>query len=221
MKKTFLITVIAMFATALNAQERGDWANYGRYAEANAALAETPAVVFMGNSITEGWVREHPAFFTDHNYVGRGISGQVTAQMLARFQSDVVALSPKVVVILGGINDIAENNGPVPIPQIVQNIVSMCQIARANGIEPIIISVLPADRFPWRPEIQNIVENVKSLNGLLQQWAAANDCPYVDMWSEMVNSKGGLSPELAADGIHPTSVGYDLMERIITPYLTK
>jgi lysophospholipase L1-like esterase len=219
MKKIALITLIAMFATALNAQERGDWANYGRYAGANAALTKTPAVVFMGNSITDGWATQHPTFFADHNFVGRGIGGQVTAQMLARFQSDVIALSPKKVVILAGINDIAENNGPVPIEQIAQNVISMCQIARFNHIKPVIISVLPADSFPWRPQIQNIVESVKSLNGLLRQWAAANDCTYVDMWSKMANEKGGLSPDLAADGIHPTSAGYEMMESMILPYL--
>jgi lysophospholipase L1-like esterase len=219
MKQCILTLMLTMFASGLIAQNGGDWANYGRYAEANAALEKAPSVVFMGNSITDGWASQHPAFFADNNYAGRGIGGQVTAQMLARFQSDVVALSPKVVVILAGINDIAENNGPVPIEQIAQNIISMCQIARYNDIEPIIISVLPADSFPWRPSIKNIVASVKSLNRLLEEWAEANDCTYVDMWTPMANKRGGLSPELAADGIHPTSAGYDIMERILAPYL--
>jgi lysophospholipase L1-like esterase len=219
MKRIVLITLIAMFATALNAQDAGDWANYGRYAEANAALTETPDVVFMGNSITEGWAYQHPAFFTEHNFVGRGISGQVTAQMLARFQSDVIALSPEKVVILAGINDIAENNGPVPIPEIAHNIISMCQLALFNDIEPIIISVLPADGFPWRREIKNVAEMVKSLNGLLREWATASDCTYVDMWSPLANDRGGLSPELATDGIHPTSAAYDMMESMILPHI--
>ncbi|MDR0907850.1 MAG: GDSL-type esterase/lipase family protein [Rikenellaceae bacterium] len=219
MKKIGLITVIAMFATALSAQEKGDWANYGRYAEANAALTKAPDVVFMGNSIVQVWADNRPAVFADNNYAGRGISGQVTAQMLARFQSDVVALSPKEVVILAGINDIAENNGSVPIPEIAHNIISMCQIARVNGIEPIIISVLPASEFRWRPEIKDVAESVKSLNGLLKEWATANDCAYVDMWSEMANEKGGLSPDLASDGVHPTSAGYEMMESMILPHL--
>jgi lysophospholipase L1-like esterase len=219
MKQSILTLLLTMFMGGLWAQNGGDWAGYGRYAEANAALTETPAVVFMGNSITEGWVREHPAFFADNNYAGRGISGQVTAQMLARFQSDVVALSPKVVVILAGCNDIAQNNGYVPIEQIAQNVISMCQIARYNHIEPIIISVLPVDIFPWRKEFGDVSEKVKSLNLLLKEWATANKCVYVDMWSEMANEKGGLSPELAGDGVHPTSKGYDIMERILSPYL--
>jgi lysophospholipase L1-like esterase len=219
MKRMILIGLLTMIVGGLTAQNKTDWANYGRYAEANVALTKTPAVVFMGNSITEGWAREHPAFFADHNFVGRGISGQVSAQMLARFQSDVIALSPKMVVIMAGINDIAENNGPVTIEHIAENVISMCQLARANRIKPIILSVLPVDVLPWRRDKGDISGTVKSLNLILKDWAVANKCVYVDMWSEMANEKGGLSPNLAGDGVHPTSEGYDIMERIIAPYL--
>lgn len=220
MKKYVLIFLFCVSGIACAAaQDKGDWANYGRYAEANAALEKKPDVVFMGNSITQGWAEQHPSFFADNNYVGRGISGQVTAQMLARFQSDVVNLAPKVVVILAGTNDIAENNGYVSLEHIFENIVSMCQIARNNGIRPMICSVLPAAGYPWRPEIKDVAETIKSLNRLLEVWAAANDCAYVDMWSEMADENGGLPTELAYDGIHPTSKGYDEMERIIAPGL--
>lgn len=211
--------LMATSLTALNAQ--GDWANYGRYAEANAALDKKPDVVFMGNSITEGWTGQHPSFFADNNYAGRGISGQVTAQMLARFQRDVVDLSPKVVVILAGTNDIALNQGYVAIENIFANIVSMCQIAQQNRIRPVILSVLPVAAYPWRPEVVNVPEKIKELNSMLEKWAAANKCVYVDMWSEMADDRGGLPADLAADGVHPTSAGYDLMEAMITPVLRK
>lgn len=211
--------LMATSLTALNAQ--GDWANYGRYAEANAALDKKPDVVFMGNSITEGWAGQHPLFFTDNNYAGRGISGQVTAQMLARFQRDVVDLSPKVVVILAGTNDIAMNQGYVSLENIFGNIVSMCQIAQQNRIKPVILSVLPVAAYPWRPEVENVPEKIKELNAMLKGWAAANKCVYVDMWSEMADDRGGLPANLAADGVHPTSAGYDLMEAMISPVLRK
>ena len=129
MKKTALLLALAL--PLLVAGQQRDWANYGRYAEANAALTTAPAVVFMGNSITDGWDNAHPEFFTDNNFACRGIGGQVTSQMLCRFRADVIALRPKAVVILAGTNDIAGNNGPIECEHIVENIVSMAELALA------------------------------------------------------------------------------------------
>lgn len=219
MKKIVMMFVACVAAvSALYAQ---DWANYGRYAKANAELERTPSVVFMGNSITAGWVKTHPAFFTDNNYVGRGISGQVTAQMLARFQSDVVNLSPKAVVILAGINDIARNNGTVTVEHIFQNIASMAEIAAANGIKPVLCSVLPASSFGWRPEVTDSAEQVRELNAKIEYLAKSRKWAYVDYHSAMTDEHGGLPKELADDGIHPTPEGYDMMEAIIAPALKK
>ena len=150
MKKLILLIALALPAL-LTAQQR-DWANYGRYAEANAQLTTPPAVVFMGNSITDGWDNAHPEFFTANNFACRGIGGQVTGQMLCRFRADVINLHPQAVVILAGTNDLAQNNGPIATQHIVENIISMAELAMAAGIRPIICSVLPAgprsSRFP-------------------------------------------------------------------------
>ena len=218
-------TIIATAAAGTaNAQGNHDWANYGRYADANVtlnALGASPDVVFMGNSITDGWASQHPAFFEDNNYVGRGIGGQVTAQMLARFRADVIDLEPRVVVILAGTNDIARNQGFVSIENIAGNIISMAQIARANGIEPVICSVLPAAEYPWRKEITQVPDKVRALNAMLREWARANSATYVDYFSAMADERDGLPADLASDGIHPTSAGYDLMEAIIKPVLDR
>lgn len=218
-----LATIFAMEAGG-NASAQGDhdWADYGRYAEANVALKASgvrPDAVFMGNSITDGWASQHPAFFADNNYTGRGIGGQVTAQMLARFRADVIYLAPRVVVILAGTNDIAHNQGFVAIENIAGNIISMAQLARANGIEPVICSILPAAEYPWRKEITDPPAKVRAVNTILRDWAAANGCVYVDYFAAMADERDGLPASLAGDGIHPTSAGYDMMEGIVKPIL--
>ncbi len=226
--KKIAIMLAAIFVVAVapkaNAQGNRDWANYGRYAESNATLkaqGTRPDAVFMGNSITDGWASQHAEFFAAGNYVGRGISGQVTAQMLARFRADVLELGPRAVVILAGTNDIAQNQGRIAIENIAGNIFSMAELARAHDIEPVICSVLPAAEYPWRKEITDVPDKVRELNALLQEWAANNGCTYVDYFTPMADERGGLPASLAADGIHPTSAGYDRMESIIKPVLDR
>jgi lysophospholipase L1-like esterase len=225
-------TLITLFALTLStsfmavAQDKApqDWANYERYAEDNRELKATgkrPDVVFIGNSITDGWARQHPDFFANNNFVGRGIGGQVTAQMLARFRADVIDLAPRTVVILAGTNDIARNQGYVALENIAGNIFSMAEIARAHKIKVVICSVLPAAEYPWRPEVTDVANKVKTLNTLLRQWAARNNCTWVDYHSAMTDEHGGLPQSLARDGIHPTNDGYNIMENIILPILTK
>jgi lysophospholipase L1-like esterase len=221
-----LLVCIFAAVTIQSAAAQGDydWASYGRYSEANTALKTSgvrPDAVFMGNSITDSWASGHTDFFSDNNYVGRGISGQVTAQMLARFRADVIDLRPRAVVILAGTNDIAHNQGFVAIDNIAGNIISMAQLAQANGIEPVICSVLPAAEYPWRREITDVPAKVKALNALLREWAEDNGCVYVDYFSMLADERGGLSAELAADGIHPTPEGYHRMEQIVKPELDK
>lgn len=221
MKKPILILAAIMgMATAVDAQDDvRDWAGFGRYEKANGELTVTPEVVFMGNSITDGWAAKRPEFFEDNDYVGRGISGQVTSQMLVRFRPDVLELAPKVAVILAGTNDIAQNDGYISIPHIAGNIFSMAELAKAAGIEVVICSVLPASHYPWRTDIADVPAKVRELNALLADWAAGNGCTYLDYFSAMDNGEGGLSPELAADGIHPTPEGYAMMEAIVKPVL--
>ncbi len=224
MKKIMILCAALLGVVSLSAQGNHDWANFGKYAEANAEMKAQglrPDAVFMGNSITEGWAGQHPGFFTKGNYAGRGISGQVTAQMLARFRPDVLDLAPKAVVILAGTNDLAHNEGYISIENIANNIFSMAELAKAHKIKVVICSVLPAADYPWRPEITDVAAKVKELNALLSAWAAKNKCTYVDFWSAMADQRGGLPKELAGDGIHPTSEGYDRMEAMLSPVLKK
>ncbi|WP_418426845.1 SGNH/GDSL hydrolase family protein [Alistipes sp.] len=219
MKKTAFLLALAL--PLLAAGQQRDWANYGRYAEANAALATAPAVVFMGNSITDGWDNAHPEFFTDNNFACRGIGGQVSSQMLCRFRADVIDLRPKAVVILAGTNDIAGNNGPIESEHIAENIVSMAELALAAGIRPIICSVLPAAKYPWRPEVESVPEKIRALNDRLRQYAAERGLTWVDYYSAMDAGDGSMRSEYTRDGVHPTPEGYAVMEAVIRPALAE
>lgn len=219
MKKTAFLLALAL--PLLAAGQQRDWANYGRYAEANAALTTAPAVVFMGNSITDGWDNAHPEFFTDNNFTCRGIGGQVSSQMLCRFRADVIDLRPKAVVILAGTNDIAGNNGPIESEHIAENIVSMAELALAAGIRPIICSVLPAAKYPWRPEVESVPEKIRALNDRLRQYAAERGLTWVDYYSAMDAGDGSMRSEYTRDGVHPTPEGYAVMEAVIRPALAE
>ena len=152
MKKLFF-TALALAGFLCAAAQTQDWANFGRFGQANCQV-RNPKVVLMGNSITELWIKTHPDFFAARGYVSRGISGQTTSQMLVRFRADVLDLHPQVVVICGGTNDIARNTGYISLPHILGNLVSMVELARANGIAPVLCSLLPAREFGWRKELE-------------------------------------------------------------------
>ncbi len=200
-----------------------DWADLARYREANAKLhplaADENRVVFMGDSITDAWALAERAswlpgmkpFFPGKPYIGRGISGQTTPQMLVRFRPDVLDLKPKVVVILAGINDIAGNTGPMPLSATEENIASMVELAHANGIRVVLSSVLPASKLPWRPEVTDVVEKVSALNQWIRDYAAKNDVVYLDYYSGMNDGNGGLKLEFAKDAVHPNAAGYYFM----------
>ncbi|MEJ7558036.1 MAG: SGNH/GDSL hydrolase family protein [Pedobacter sp.] len=195
-----------------------DWPNLKRFQEENAKLA-APApnekrVVFMGNSITEGWKNTSPEFFNGRPYVNRGISGQTTPQMLIRFHQDVVNLKPKVVVLLCGINDIAGNTGPSTLEMIEDNIAAMAEIAKANKISVVLSSVLPAFDFPWKPRMEP-ANKVIALNNWIKEYAVANKLVYLDYFSAMKDERNGLPVNLAYDGIHPTKAGYAIMEPLV------
>jgi len=218
---TFSLFITFFVMQYSNAQ---DWANLKRYEKENAAL-QTPTasekrVVFMGNSITEGWLRTHSSFFEGKPYVDRGISGQTTPQMLLRFRQDVINLKASVVVILAGINDIAQNTGPITLEETAGNIFCMAELAKANGISVIICTVLPASDFPWRPEMEPGPKVVK-LNAILNKYAKENNFPFVDYYSPMVNDSLGLKKELGDDGVHPNEKGYMIMEPIVEKAISK
>lgn len=166
----------------------------------------------MGNSITDNWARLDPEFFSSHGFVGRGISGQTTSEMLVRFRRDVLDLEPEAVAILAGINNIAQNNGYISLENTFGNIVSMCELAKAHRIKVIICSTLPCDRLSWRPEIKP-AEQVKELNAMLKDYADRNRILFVDYWSVMANGNGGLDKEISGDGCHPNIDGYEIMEK--------
>ena len=207
-----ILLMLSLFKSKItNAQ---DWANLKAFEQANKSLG-TPKtgenlVVFMGNSITIGWSAQVPEFFNEKPYINRGISGQTTPQMLLRFRQDVIDLHPKVVLILAGTNDIAGNTGPMSLEQIMDNISSMAELALSNGIEPILCSVLPAERYHWKPG-KKPDEKIPLLNAMIQKYALEKDLIYLDYFSVMANDKMGLDKELAEDGVHPTRKGYLIM----------
>lgn len=215
MKKLFLTLSAIVAVSSLASAQAADWANHPRYAAANAALTQSPEVVFMGNSITDGWDDHHNEFFTDNNFACRGISGQVSGQMLCRFYSDVIDLKPKAVVILAGVNDIAGNQGPMDIQHIVENVFSMCELARQHGIRPLIASCLPADTIPWNPAVVNIAAQIPVMNEMFKKYAEENGITYVDYYSALTTPEGALDPRYCNDHIHPTRAGYDVMEPIV------
>ncbi len=198
-----------------------DWGNLSKYRDANKQLPAPAAgearVVFMGDSITEGWgAKATPTspgrgeFFPGKPYLNRGISGQTTPQMLVRFRQDVLNLKPKVVVILAGINDIAENTGKMTHEEIAGNIASMSELAHANGIRVVLCSVLPASDFKWHPGLAP-APKVKALNAWMKDYAAKNGFVYVDYYAPMVDGEGGMNAELSPDGVHPNAAGYEIM----------
>jgi lysophospholipase L1-like esterase len=192
-----------------------DWPGLARYRDENAALpaadAGAPRVVFYGDSITDAWGRSPgTTFFAGKPYLNRGISRQTTAQMLLRFRQDVIALRPAVVVVLAGTNDIAGNTGVATLPMIEDNLRSMRELARANGIRVVLASVLPVSAYPWRPGLRP-AGTVRALNAWLRAYAAATDAVYLDYHAALANADGGMDAAFAADGVHPTPAGYAVM----------
>ncbi len=217
MKKVILImSFFSFFGLFSRAQEFNKLINLDRYAEANAALP-APAkgekrVVFIGNSITDGWPNAHPDFFKSNNYVGRGISGQTSPQLLSRFRQDVINLKPVAVLINIGTNDVAQNTGPYNEEFTLGNIMSMAELADANGIKVILSSVTPAGEYPWRKEIKDVPQKIMSLNAKIKAYAKEKGFSYIDYFSVMCDENNALKSNLGTDGVHPNEEGYKIME---------
>jgi lysophospholipase L1-like esterase len=226
MKKRLLILFSGfLFITAHTAiaqQDRrpADWAAFGRYEKANALVTTPPKAVFLGNSITDMWWGADSAFFKDNNYLGRGIGGQTTAEMLVRFRTDVINLKPKAVVILAGTNDIAQNIGYISMENIFGNIVSMAELARQNNILPILCSILPVYDYRWRPGLEPAGKIIR-INTWLSDYAAKNGFVYVDYHSALKDERNGLPQEYSTDGVHVNIAGYKIMEKIVHEAITK
>lgn len=194
--------------------EAQDWANLARYGDANRALVQNDPqrVVFLGDSITEGWASQ-PFIRDNPHFVGRGISGQTAPQMLVRFRSDVIALKPAVVHILAGTNDIAQNTGPESEDEIFGYVVSIAELAQANRIKVVIGSVPPAADFPWRRGLDP-APAIRALNARLKAYAGSHGIAYADYWSVLASANGGLDPRYSEDGVHPNAAGYGAMQPV-------
>lgn len=232
MKKLNLFLVFLTFNVILSsvvAQNKIDegwikWANFNKYANQNMQVQQKQKseirVVFLGNSIFEGWSVARPEFFIDKPYFNRGISGQVTAQMLLRFQDDVAQLQPDVLVLKAGINDIAENAGTYDQQKTLKNIKSIVQLAKANKIKVVLCSVLPANKFVWRPALQP-ADKVIALNRALQEYATKEGVYYLDLYSAVVDDQKGMKAIYANDGVHPTIDGYKVLEPLVEAAIKK
>ncbi len=228
-KKSLIAFALLFISNSIMAQKKIndswiDWANFKKY-EADNNKIEPPIknetrVVFMGNSIFEGWIRLRPEFFSGKPYFDRGISGQTTPQMLLRMYDDVIALQPDIMVLKAGINDIAENNAPFNPDHTLDNIKAMAQLARFNKIKVILCSVLPASDFRWRPGLQP-GDKVIALNEAIKKFATENKFYYLDLYSTVVDDNKGMRKEYASDGVHPTVEGYKVMEPLLEDAIRK
>lgn len=227
MKNYLFTAVLAFMAVTLHAQN--DWANFGKYEQNNREVMATTndgrRVVFLGNSITENWRKMRPEFFTGHGFIARGISGQTSYQMLLRFRADVIALKPKVVVINAGTNDIAQNNHPYVEDRTFGNIVSMCEIARANKVKVILSTITPCGGYGWNPSITDVPQKIESLNARLREYARQHKLGFIDYYSPMVVTEGekagSMRAELTRDGCHPNVAGYAIMEPLALDAILK
>lgn len=209
-----LLFLLLLAPLTLCAQQTEDWPNLRKYRDSNAVLPDGNRVVFMGNSITEGWKKYFPAQFPGKPYINRGIGGQTTPQMLVRFRQDVIALKPKVVVILAGTNDIAGNTGPSTLEMIEDNLAGMTDLARSHGIRVVLCSVLPVYDYPWRPGLEP-APKIVALNAWMKRYADSTGSVYVDYHSAMRDARDGMRPELASDGVHPNEAGYQIMVPLV------
>lgn len=206
-----------------DARLRTDWPWLARYAEENQRLiasGDPVGIVFMGDSITEGWRDKRPGLFYPPGRINRGIGGQTTPQMLLRMMADVVTLRPRWMHLMAGTNDIAGNTGPISIEQSIQNLTAMCQIARANDIEVLLASIPPASHYPWRPGLET-VGPIRAINDWARRAAPSLGATYIDYWAVLADRAGGMKPGFASDEVHPMEQGYVAMESILAPRLAR
>ena len=225
MRKYLFLVVVAMisavtcFGQNWQALQKRDWAYLTRYADDNATLTKTPKVVFMGDSITEFWARQRPEFFSSNNYLGRGIGGQTTSEMLVRFRQDVIELHPKYVALMVGTNDVAENNGIISLENMMDNIISMCELAKVNHIKVLLCSVTPCKEYSWRKEVDPQTK-IPAFNALMKTYADhTKGVVYIDYFSALTDGHNACKAEYTVDNCHLTNAGYEVIEGIIRQYI--
>ena len=198
-----------------------DWGQRCRYQGENRALPPATAhrVVFIGDSITEGWKPALPSAF-DAQRLDRGISGQTTEQMIVRFRQDVIRLHPAVVHIMAGTNDVAGNRGPTTLDQIEDNLATMAEAAHAAGIRVVLASIPPAAGFGWSPELHDVAASIRTLNEWIKTYAAQHHHVYVDYHSALADDRGGLPLRYSEDGVHPNTAGYQVMQPLAEQAVT-
>ncbi len=222
-KRKLLIAVaalIAAFSVSAQSVDAVKYADLARYNAANDSVTAAPKFVFIGNSITDNWAKFRPEFFAAKNYLGRGISGQTTSQMLLRFVADVVENHPSGVLILAGTNDIAENSGQYSEEFTFNNLRAMVMLAKSAGITPVMATLVPCSNFYWRSDIKDVAEKVQSLNSLIKAFAVEQGLYCIDWYPALVGKDGvSLNPDFTKDGVHPNVSGYEVMEALALPVL--
>lgn len=222
MKKLFTLLFLSLVGTAAFAI---DWPGVQRYDSINKVDRQRPAeerrVVFIGNSITDFWPVKRPEFFSSNGFIGRGISGQTSYQFLVRLRSDAIELEPQVIVINAGSNDVAENTHPYDADRTFGNIISLVQLVQANGIQPVMTTLLPAENYGWNPALVNVPDKLEDMNRRLEAYAREHGIPFVDYYSSLVSKDGRRAFDAAYtyDGAHPSEAGYAVMEKLVLEVL--
>ena len=226
MKHTLLIFLAIILLPAASMAQKNqpkdkDWARFAYYDNLNKKVEKKPLAILYGDSITRGWARTDGDWLKERNFLGRGIGGQTTMQLLVRFRADVIELEPEYVVILAGINDIARNNGYITMTNTFKNLLSMVDLAKYHGIKPVMCTILPADEIGWRKRVGDPRPQIDSLNTMIRNYAKANDIPLVDYHTAMKDDNGGMISEYRTDAVHPNLEGYKVMEGVLADVFYK
>ncbi|MFC4211488.1 GDSL-type esterase/lipase family protein [Pedobacter lithocola] len=220
-----LFSVCNLYAQNVKEDFSDDWANLTKYQKENELLGlpkkGEKRVVFLGSSIFEFWKDKDPEYFANHAYVDRGISGQISAQLLIRFRQDVINLKPKAVIILAGSNDLAGSKGHVTNETIMNNVKSMAELARKNNIKVILCKYLPVYEYPWNKNLKGAAEQIISLNKNIVAYATENHFTVLDYFTPLVDEKNGQKAEYTTDGVHPNLAGYKIMEAVTDAAIMK
>ena len=215
----YLLLAVLFLPSAAMAQEEQpkdkDWARFAYYDNLNKKVEKKPLAILYGDSITRGWARTDGDWLKERNFLGRGIGGQTTMQLLVRFRADVIELDPEYVVILAGINDIARNNGYITVTNTFKNLLSMVDLAKYHGIKPVMCTILPADEIGWRKRVGDPRPQIDSLNTMIRNYAEANNIPLVDYHTAMKDENGGMISKYRTDAVHPNLEGYKVMEGVL------